>query len=103
MHDVAGATVVTKDRVSAKVETKRIQRKYRNDPKEYDDFYRRPASGGYRAFHVGLLGIEDRRLEVQVKSKPMDNLAIEMHEAYKKDKDLSKFVKEGNLLSKLGF
>lgn len=104
MHDVAGAKVVTRDRVEAKRKTKQIRKRYKTDRKEYDDFYRKPGKGGYRAFHIGLLGVDDRRCEVQVKSKPMDDLAVKMHGKYKKGhKDLDWFEKESNRLFKLGF
>lgn len=103
MHDVAGAKVVTKDRKSAHKKTKQIKKRYKTDRKEYDDFYRKPASGGYRAYHVGLLGVDGSRLEVQLKSKPMDDLAVEMHGAYKKNKDMKSFAKRGKALAKKGF
>ena len=103
LHDVAGAKVISKDRKSARAKKSQIRKKYRNDPKEYDDFYRTPGKGGYRAFHVGLVGKNNRRCEVQVKTKPFDDLSVEMHEVYKRGGDLSPFEKRALKFFKQGF
>ncbi len=103
LHDTAGATIVEKNRASAKAKRNQVRKKYRTDPKESDNFYKKPGKGGYMAFHEGLIGKNDSRLELQIKTAPMEKLHKDMHEAYKLGKDLTGFKTKAFKLRKLGF
>jgi|TARA_R100000093_G_scaffold71646_1_gene48172 ppGpp synthetase/RelA/SpoT-type nucleotidyltranferase len=105
LKDVAGATVLTKNRKQANVRTDQIKKKYRFDKKETDNYYKNPLGGVYYAHHIGLIDSrnKDIRLEVQVKSKKMFNLHKKMHIAYKKNQPTKIFKKRAKKLFDLGF
>ena len=102
--DTAGVMVLTKDRASARKQAMRIKKQYKYDPKETDDYYKNPKGGVYRAYHIGVVSKKKgNRMEVQVKSKKMAKLHMEMHEAYKKNKPLKGFKKRADKLYKQGY
>lgn len=103
IRDTSAVTITTKDRKSAFKKAKQIKQKYKTDSKEYDNFYKKPKGGVYYGIHLGILGKNKERVEVQVKSKKMDEHSKKMHDTYKKGKNLSKYKKEGKELYKKGF
>lgn len=103
IHDTSAVTIVTKDRKSAYKKASELKKKYKHDPKESDDFYKKPKNGVYYGLHLGLFGKNKERVEVQIKSKKMDEHGKKMHSAYKKRKDLTKFKKKGKELYKEGY
>ena len=103
VHDTSAITITTKDRKTAFKKAKELKKKYKTDPKEYDNFYRKPKNGVYYGIHLGILGKNKERVEVQIKSKKMDEHGKQMHDAYKKGKDLASFKKKGKELYKQGY
>ena len=103
IHDIGAVTIVTKNRKEAYKTANKLKKKYRHDPDETDDFYKRPKGGAYYGIHLGLLGKNRERVEVQIKSKKMDEHSKKMHDVYKKQKDLTKFKKIGKDLYNKGY
>ena len=65
---------------------------YRYQPERIRDWVNHPKSNGYEALHCTLLGKAGLRVEVQIRSKRMDDIAekgIAAHWAYKKEGYLS--------------
>lgn len=108
LKDIAGATILTKDRDEANKKAKQLKKQYRFDPDETDDFYLNPLNDVYYAHHLGLMkqsaqSDEPKRIELQVKSKPMERLHKKMHSDYKKGKPLKKYEKKAKSLFDQGF
>ena len=103
--DIAGVTVLTKNRQEANRKADAVKRRYTHDPSQSDDYYKAPKGGVYYAHHIGLVNKRNNnlRLEVQVKSKPMFNLHKTMHTGYKKGVGLNVFRKKARKLFDLGF
>lgn len=101
--DVAGVTVFAKDRKNVYKKAKRIKKKYKIDPKETDDFYKKPKANVYYAYHMSLLSPKKRRVEIQVKTKPQFRLHKKMHESYKKEGSLQGFIRKAKNLFKRGY
>lgn len=100
-HDIAGVSIPTHDRKEAYERSGRIQKRYKTNPKRFDDFYKNPKGDVYYAIHHEVLN--PLPVEVQIASKRMRNLAVETHEAYKFKKPMTHFVKKGKRLFDLGF
>lgn len=103
--DIAGATILTKNRKQAYKKEKSLSKKYSFDPLARDDFYKDPKGNVYYAIHnkVLLKKNDPRGIELQIKSKKMSNLGKEMHPYYKKGKLPSFFSKKSKKLYKLGY
>ena len=103
--DIAGVTVLTKNRQEANRKANALKKRYVHDPSQTDDYYKNPRGGIYFAHHIGLVSPKDNniRLEVQVKSKPMFNLHKIMHTGYKKGIVPNTFRKKARKLFDLGF
>jgi hypothetical protein len=102
VHDIAAASVATKDRKEAYAKTAQIRQRYSSDPKENDDYYKNPKGGVHYALHTGIID-RNRRLEVQVKSKAFANLDKEMHPFYKRGNIPASFQKRAKTLFRMGF
>lgn len=105
IKDIAGAKIVTRNRQEAYERAKQIEKKYRFDPKEKDDYYKNPKGNVHYALHYGLLfnGNKPKRMEVQIQSKPMAMVDRLMHIFYKKDNIPKRFIKKTRSLFKRGF
>lgn len=103
ISDVAGATVIVKNRKKVFDLVKKIRKKHSVDPSETDNFYEDPKDDVYYAYHLGLIGPDQARMELQIKSKEMEKLHIQMHEAYKRGQDLKVFEKRAKKLYNQGF
>jgi GTP pyrophosphokinase len=59
---------------------------WRNIPNEFDDYIANPKENGYRALHTAVIGPEGKILEVQIRTKQMDEeaeLGVCAHWRYK--------------------
>lgn len=109
ISDIAGAEVLVHNRRQVRQKVKSIKRKHKHNPKETDDFYKRPLKNVYYAYHIGLVkrhkkySREKQTLEVQIKTPPMKELHVKMHKTYKSGGNLTPYRKEARRLFKLGF
>lgn len=103
INDIAGASLIVSNRKQVRSKAKQIKKKHRHDPRETDDFYKKPKGSVYYAYHMGLKGKNKSTLEVQIKTGTMEKLHKEMHEAYKRGKPLRSFKKKAKKLFDLGF
>lgn len=85
--DVAGATILTRKRKGAYRKAANIQRRYKYDPDLTDDYYKNPMKSHY-ALHYGLFDNRNTamKMELQVKSKKMNEVDDLVHAYYKKNK-----------------
>lgn len=104
IKDLIGAMMVTKNRKEAFRRSRDIERRYRTDPKEKDDYYRNPLGDVHYGIHQGLLfGKNNKRMELQIKSKPMFEHDKKIHPYYKSNKSLKRFIKKGKELYRKGY
>lgn len=81
--DRGGGKILTKDRAEATREKDRVQREFRTDPKLYDDYYAKP-KGSHYGYHIGAIGKNNSRFEVQLQSKKFSEVDARGHEVYKR-------------------
>jgi len=104
--DVAAATHITKTRAEAFAARKRTRkhlesRGFRRITHRSDNYYKKPKNG-----HYGLhdtWDIHGRKVELQYKSRHMQQLDVKMHPHYKKKKIPPKFISMGHYLYRRGY
>jgi GTP pyrophosphokinase len=63
-----------------------IHAKYRCIPGNFKDYISTPKRNGYRCIHTGIIGPRQRRIEIQIRSRPMHEIAefgVAAHWQYK--------------------
>lgn len=105
LSDIIGTTIVTGDRAQAKRLMNFIKKNYRVDARYSDDYYKKPLKGSYYAYHLGLIGKDKRRIELQIKSLKMFALHKKMHRAHKHGNraKLRKYKKKARELYRRGY
>jgi len=106
ISDVAAATHITKDRAGAYAARKQARKRLESQgftriKHKSDNYYRKPKMG-----HYGLhdtWNIRGKKVEVQFKSRHMQQLDVKMHPYYKKKKIPPKFISMGHYLFRRGY
>ncbi len=65
-----------------------IHTRYRCVPGQFKDYVSTPKRNGYRSIHTGIIGPKQRRIEVQIRSRPMHEIAefgVAAHWQYKQE------------------
>ncbi len=74
-----------------------IHSNYHMVPSQFKDFISTPKDNGYRSLHTVVMGVENQRIEVQIRTKEMHEIAemgVAAHWSYKQDRDYSTDGKE---------
>jgi len=102
--DIVGASLVMDNREQVYKMGDYINKSYDVIPGMSKDFYElNDRSDPYRGLHHTIRDKEGRRLEVQMRSKPFDDLSVQVHPYYKAGEDMSQFMDEVDRLIDEGF
>jgi len=102
--DIVGASVIMDDREGVHAMGEQIKKAYQIIPGLSKDFYAiDDRKDPYRGVHHVITDRAGRRMEVQIRSKPMDDLAVISHPYYKSGADMSEFIDEVDKLIEQGF
>ena len=101
--DKAGVTIIEPTRKAVLRRAKKIQKRYRHNKRDIDNYYKNPKDDVYYGYHVGIKDKEKRRMEVQIKTNKMAELQKKMHSAYKMDRSLKPFREKAKKLYKKGY
>jgi len=105
IYDIVGMKIVTKNRKEALRKSAIVKKKNKTDKVLYDNYYRKPKGDVYYAVHHSIINPKDRkqRIEMQITSKRMSNLADSTHSAYKHKESMQKYIKKGKKLFREGY
>ncbi len=69
-----------------------IHAAFHNIPEHFKDFISTPKANGYKSLHTVVMGPEQRRIEIQIRTKEMHKIAemgVAAHWSYKQDREFS--------------
>lgn len=101
IHDIAGIQILTNNRKQVYDKALQIKKNYKTNPNRTDDYYKKPKNKVYYGYHIEVLN--PLPVEVQIKSKTMNDFAIKTHSAYKHNKPLKIFINKGKKIFNQGF
>ena len=86
LSDIYGFRVVTQDPMDCYRVLGVIHRRWRAIPDRFKDYISQPKQNGYRSLHTAVLGRDGKRVEVQIRTRDMHDVAeagVAAHWAYK--------------------
>jgi len=75
LSDIFGFRVITENRLDCYRALGIIHRRYRAVPGRFKDYISQPKTNGYRSLHTTVLGRDGKRIEVQIRTKDMHEVA----------------------------
>lgn len=86
IYDIRAVRIITERIEDSYAALGIIHSCYRHIPKEFDDYVANPKPNGYQSIHTVILGIENKIIEVQIRTKQMHDdaeLGVAAHWKYK--------------------
>lgn len=98
LSDIVGFRIITKDVAGCYHMLGLIHAKYHTIPGQFKDYISTPKANGYQSIHTAVIGPQQQRIEVQIRSEDMHEIAeygIAAHWGYKQGADKDKVSTEG--------
>ncbi|MBL1234642.1 MAG: bifunctional (p)ppGpp synthetase/guanosine-3',5'-bis(diphosphate) 3'-pyrophosphohydrolase [Rhodobiaceae bacterium] len=92
LSDIYGFRVIVDDDADAYAALGMLHRNWRSVPGRFKDYISTPKNNGYRSLHTTIIGPERKRVEVQIRTRIMHEVAeygIAAHWFYKENKENS--------------
>ncbi|OSP55187.1 bifunctional (p)ppGpp synthetase/guanosine-3',5'-bis(diphosphate) 3'-pyrophosphohydrolase [Pseudoruegeria sp. SK021] len=86
LSDIYGFRIITDTQMDCYRALGVIHRRWRAVPTRFKDYISQPKQNGYRSVHTAVLGRDGKRVEVQIRTREMDEVAeagVAAHWAYK--------------------
>lgn len=86
LSDIYGFRIITETQMDCYRVLGVIHRRWRAVPTRFKDYISQPKQNGYRSVHTAVLGRDGKRVEVQIRTREMDEVAeggVAAHWAYK--------------------
>ena len=99
LSDIYGFRVIVDDEAGAYAALGMLHRNWRSVPGRFKDYISTPKNNGYRSLHTTIIGPERKRVEVQIRTRIMHEVAeygIAAHWFYKEDNDVETSDEFGN-------
>ena len=75
LSDIYGFRIITKKETDAYIAMGAVHRRWRAVPGRFKDYISHPKSNGYRSIHTTVSGRDGKRVEVQIRTKEMHEVA----------------------------
>ena len=75
LSDIFAFRIVTKNETDAYIAMGSVHRRWRAVPGNFKDYISHPKSNGYRSIHTTVSGRDGKRVEVQIRTEEMDEVA----------------------------
>ncbi len=75
LSDIFAFRIVTKNETDAYIAMGSVHRRWRAVPGKFKDYISHPKSNGYRSIHTTVSGRDGKRVEVQIRTEEMDEVA----------------------------
>ncbi|MBV1885565.1 MAG: bifunctional (p)ppGpp synthetase/guanosine-3',5'-bis(diphosphate) 3'-pyrophosphohydrolase, partial [Parvibaculaceae bacterium] len=99
LSDIYGFRVIVDDDAGAYAALGMLHRNWRSVPGRFKDYISTPKNNGYRSLHTTIIGPERKRVEVQIRTRLMHEVAeygIAAHWFYKENNDVETSDEFGN-------
>ncbi|QDY68188.1 RelA/SpoT family protein [Qingshengfaniella alkalisoli] len=86
LSDIYGFRIITETHMDCYKALGAIHRRWRSVPSRFKDYISQPKQNGYRSLHTTVLGRDGKRVEVQIRTRQMHEVAeagVAAHWAYK--------------------
>ncbi len=98
LADIVGFRIITKDVQQCYHMLGLIHEKYHTIPGHFKDYISTPKANGYQSIHTAVIGPQQQRIEVQIRTEDMHEIAeygIAAHWGYKQGSDKGQVSTEG--------
>ena len=98
LADIVGFRIVTQSVADCYQALGLIHEKYHTIPGNFKDYISTPKVNGYQSIHTAVIGPQQQRIEIQIRSESMQEIAeygIAAHWGYKQGQPLDKTATEG--------
>jgi GTP pyrophosphokinase len=98
LSDIVGFRIVTQSVADCYQALGLIHEKYHTIPGNFKDYISTPKVNGYQSIHTAVIGPQQQRIEIQIRSESMQEIAeygIAAHWGYKQGQPLDKAATEG--------
>lgn len=99
LSDIYGFRVIVDDDAAAYAALGMLHRNWRSVPGRFKDYISTPKNNGYRSLHTTIIGPERKRVEVQIRTRIMHEVAeygVAAHWFYKESNDVQTSDEFGN-------
>ncbi|MDF1686078.1 MAG: RelA/SpoT family (p)ppGpp synthetase [Parvibaculaceae bacterium] len=99
LSDIYGFRVIVDDDAAAYAALGMLHRNWRSVPGRFKDYISTPKNNGYRSLHTTIIGPERKRVEVQIRTRIMHEVAeygVAAHWFYKENNDVQTSDEFGN-------
>lgn len=99
LSDIYGFRVIVDDDAAAYTALGMLHRNWRSVPGRFKDYISTPKNNGYRSLHTTIIGPERKRVEVQIRTRIMHEVAeygVAAHWFYKENNDVQTSDEFGN-------
>ncbi len=90
LYDVRAVRVIVKDIASCYAALGAVHSRFQPIPKEFDDYIANPKGNNYRSLHTAVIGMEEKSVEIQIRTQEMHDhaeLGVAAHWRYKEGGD----------------
>ena len=101
VHDIAGVTLVVDKKTDVMAKVAEVKKREKINKDRTKNFYEDPKDDVYYAYHMEVLN--PLPVELQIKTKKMEELHVKQHKDYKKGKSMKKYIKQSRALLNKGY